>query len=140
MREILFLAKTKKDKVWIEGDLRQDKNLEEFYICGYDYYADDDGFLERKSFDYIVIPNTICQYTCFHDKNERKIFENDIVRYKDYIGIVKYGKHGKHYGFYIEWQNDASVRKDIIFWSDKITVIGNIFDDSSLLENAQRRK
>lgn len=43
MREILFKAKRIDNREWIEGDLQQDKDLETAWICGYDYFMDEDG-------------------------------------------------------------------------------------------------
>lgn len=40
MREILFRGKRKDNGEWIEGDLRQDKDLGESHISGWNYYTD----------------------------------------------------------------------------------------------------
>ena len=84
-REILFKAKRKnwrelpKEEWWVEGDLRQDRDLETAFISGWDYYTSESG-LEREPFEYEIDPETFCQYTGKTDKNEKKIWENDIVR------------------------------------------------------------
>lgn len=54
-REILFKAKRKnwrelpKEEWWVEGDLRQDRDLETAFISGWDYYTSESG-LEREPF------------------------------------------------------------------------------------------
>ena len=47
MREILFRAKRIDNGEWVEGDLRQDRDLETAYISGWDYYTTEGG-LERE--------------------------------------------------------------------------------------------
>lgn len=102
-REILFKAKRKnwrelpKDEWWVEGDLRQDRDLETAFISGWDYYTSESG-LEREPFEYEIDPETFCQYTGKTDKNEKKIWENDIVR------TSKFGKddgNGHNYAGFV---------------------------------------
>jgi len=52
-REILFKAKRKnwrelpKEEWWVEGDLRQDRDLETAFISGWDYYTSESGLESR---------------------------------------------------------------------------------------------
>lgn len=86
-----------------------------------------------------VNPDTICQYTGLTDKNGDKIWENDICDRKEkYPEIVTYNKG--------DWQLDYSYvfRKEMhtdvynlgfyVCERKCVEVIGNIFDNSELLE------
>lgn len=77
--EILFKAQRKDTQEWVEGNLFIDKDLEIYQIQGWTYYSDETG-TEREPFGYDIIPETICQYIGFNDKNDVKIFNNDIIR------------------------------------------------------------
>ena len=126
MREILFKAKRADNGEWVEGDLRQDRDLGTVYISGWDYYTTDGG-LEREPFEYEINPETLCQFTEMMDKNGSRIWENDIVyirssglsghgiiKYENGCLVVKDGRRGRTYSLFGEW---------------KLRVDGNIFDN-----------
>jgi uncharacterized phage protein (TIGR01671 family) len=135
MREILFKAKRKDNGEWVEGYYRADPDLDTHYICGWNYYASENG-LEREPFEEEINPDTLCQYTGLTDKNGEKIWENDILVEK-HKGIVtmKYRvvfdleegawmletKSGARYGIGAVNQRHFEV-------------CGNIFDNADLLE------
>ena len=131
MREILFKAKRKDNGEWVEGYYRADPDLDTHYICGWNYYASENG-LEREPFEEEINPDTLYQYTGFTDKSGKKIWENDIAHIRSSglsgYGVVKYQngnlvlvdeKRKRTYSLYGEWK----IRKD-----------GNIFDNADLLE------
>ena len=126
MREILFKAKRIDNGEWVEGDLRQDRDLGTVYISGWDYYTTDGG-LEREPFEYEINPETLCQFAGMMDKNGSRIWENDIVyirssglsghgiiKYENGCLVVKDGRRGRTYSLFGEW---------------KLRVDGNIFDN-----------
>lgn len=99
---------------------------------------------------YPVVADTVGQFTGLTDKNGKKIFEGDIVKYvKDgYVatGVARFGLYASagaafagHEGFYLDWAGCDWLRKDIGFWATMrpIEVIGNIHDTPELLEEAQ---
>lgn len=127
-REILFRGKKLDTGDWIYGNLftinnTMVGNIFTAIVPTPDYYLGDFIF-DDWILQYIVIPESVGQYTALLDKEGNKIFEGDIVK-----ADWGYGKK-------------ATVVKlnDIIFAyvectiSDKIEVIGNIFDNSELVE------
>lgn len=147
MREILFRGAQKvdgsKSLYWHEGSLVIEKD---------GYTGDVEYYIQNERGSFLVIPETVGQYTGLIDKNGTKIFEGDIVKENIGIGTVKFGDYktpyrnvsvitqdiySKHIGFYIEWIN-VDYRKDIGYWLNKIDVIGNIHDNPELLKEAEQ--
>ena len=126
MREILFKAKTCNGE-WVQGLLAHKNNK----WC-----------ISNKAgmpFAFEVRPETIGQYTGLKDKNGNKIWENDIIKPYDTV---------TNEGYIIGWDNEmgAFVFCDIntndslyvlvghyIESIQPVEVIGNIFDNSELL-------
>lgn len=110
-------------------------------------YLSDKNYIYDKSLDgeFLVGENTICQYTGLTDKNGKKIFEGDIVRYgSDIYGKVKFGLYAsafsfsdKNQGFYVEFQEDGLYRKELGYWRNAVVVVGNIYDNPELLEDKE---
>lgn len=138
MREILFRGKH------IHA-LQKNKHLTGRWIYG---YLCDKNYIYSPELEgeFLINPETICQYTGLTDKNGRKIFEGDIVRdifNASVVGIVRYGEyrntfnddeHGGHAGFYVEWKEKQDLlRKDLVYWVNNSEFIGNIFDNPELI-------
>ena len=135
MREILFKAKRKDNGEWVEGYYRADPDLDTHYICGWNYYASENG-LEREPFEEEINPDTICQYTGLTDKNGKKIWENDIVEER-YRGVITMRYHVLWDFKEASWmlETKSSARYGIYALNQrKFEVVGNIFDNSDLLE------
>lgn len=154
MREILFKAKRIDNGEWVEGDLRQDRDLETAYISGWDYYATEGG-LEREPFEYEILPETLCQYTGLKDKNGNRIWENDIVScehekypednpldvYPLFPEPIKYKRNyavefintGSNYGYRLRNKSIHFMITGNVIYNHKIEVLGNIFDNPELL-------
>ena len=117
----------------------------------YGFYADKVGLpviyqFEQSRADYVdyeIDRKTLGQYIGVTDRNEKQIFEDDIVKYhyetydyaEDFIGVIKYfnGSFGiediekKHFLTF----NDMSV---YIRWFE---IIGNIHDNPELLKEVE---
>lgn len=128
MREILFRGKEIGTKKWIEGDLIH--SLGHTY-CG--YYAETLGEVD---------PISIGEYTGMKDAKGQRIFEGDIVaahldRLNPSDTTVCFVAWGD-YAWRIcqrDCSPDALEPCDAGVW----TVIGNIYDNSELLEDANER-
>lgn len=125
MREILFKAKTISGN-WVNGLLAN---------------KDDKWYISNKAgspFAYEVRPETLCQFTGRCDKNENKIWENDIIQYGAVAAVVKFGEYGNgNLGFYVDFPEETNYRKDFSYWAKKVVVIGNAVDDRSLLQEVK---
>lgn len=128
MREILFRGRGNSGK-WVEG----------FYTpisTGHDGMKDAiiTGTDRNCFIPVIVIPKTIGQYTGVTDKNGKKIFEGDIVRYNGEKHIVVFETRGEtgYFGIKIDhietWGFCLSVPAKLM------EVIGNIHDNPELAE------
>jgi len=122
MREILFKAKRKDTGEWIEGDLSQDRDLETCYIQGFNYYSNDSG-LQRETFCFEVDPKTVCQFTGLHDKDEKRIWEKD---------IVKCDKRGAAFFHSCVVWNDTKGRYDVIAMDCLFPITLDSQDDISI--------
>jgi uncharacterized phage protein (TIGR01671 family) len=91
-----------------------------------------------------VLPETVGKYTGLTDKNGKKIFEGDIVKYKNtdgikfngvaltVIGKVVYNE--KNASFAISGKDEMGAKHYDYFPIKNIEVIGNIHDNPELLK------
>lgn len=113
------------------------------------------GYLSDKDYiydtslngEFLVDENTICQYTGLTDKNGRKIWEGDIIKYHfgEVYALVKFGEYRScfecHVGFYVDWDEKHDFRKDLGYWIKMVDaeVVGNIYDNPELLEEENEK-
>lgn len=130
----LYRAKRTDNGEWVEGFLMDDNYINVPF--------NDNDIGGRFDEPVEIDPSTICQCTDLPDENVRKIFEGDIVKSDSAIGIVKFGKYKNefHFGYYIHWINYPSLRPELGFWNNRSSVVGNVFDNSELLEVRNDRK
>ena len=125
MREILFRGKRTDNGEWVEGDLLHYESGEMAICKGFSKYGYEATEIIGR---YKVIPKTIGQFTGLTDKNGKRIFEGDIVRYEDDIGYVIY--NGDDARFLVDSPN-MYISMD---YSNEFEVIGNIHDNPELLQ------
>lgn len=102
-----------------------------------------DGLLmivgNKKQFD-------LLQYVGLTDKNNKKIFENDIIKFKNMVrecvGVIKFG--GSFWGIkYLDSEFDGLVLLNRFDCENNVEIIGNIYDNDrikGLNGRTQRKK
>ena len=125
IREVIFRGKRTDCGEWVEGDLLHYESGEMAICKGFSKYGYEATEIIGR---YKVIPKTIGQFTGLTDKNGKRIFEGDIVRYEDDIGYVIY--NGDDARFLVDSPN-MYISMD---YSNEFEVIGNIHDNPELLQ------
>lgn len=131
-REILFRGKRSNGE-WVYGSLVTSENTDPAI-----YYEVGNGLVKQLDWCYVT-PDTIGQYMGLKDKNEKKIFEGDILfQGQELLGVVCISKR---YGvsilkktttwslinFVLDSDFDAGVLSDI-------EVRGNVYDNPELMK------
>ena len=118
MREILFRGKTLYEGEWITGYLSKEPADSNYYIQPV-----------GKNICDVVNPETVGQYTGLLDKNGKKIFEGDIVKYENKIYEIKYLEKYARFAP----SNESTVFMVCAF--NHLEVVGNIYDNPELLKD-----
>ena len=123
MREILFRGKSKTTGEWFYGNLFVEDAKGRTHV----------GITTKACFN--IDPETVGQYTGRYDKNDKEIFERDIVVNKNIHGkkwIVEYRTDSEYVGFVLKEIGTNGISL-FTSWND-IEVIGNIHDNKDLLK------
>lgn len=144
MREILFRGKRVENGEWVYGNFIEDKwgddNGNTIYAILQDRVAPDIAELWTPV---RVIPETVGQYTGLTDKNGKKIFEGDIVRYRPEYwcepqqSVVEYCADKWNYPAFDLKDHDYE-GNGLQFAHEEgigLEVIGTIYDNPELLED-----
>lgn len=163
-REILFRGKRIDTGEWVEGCLLIDYVSGQYFIHANGNSANEseevngEGCLLIVAFE--IAPGTVCEYTGLTDKNGRKIFEGDIVKLVLPNGEIRYFKATiksvvRKVLCYPDFDDDFSrveITGIVFEWNGyelfpcvdtygipdyrMMEVIGNIFDNPELMEEA----
>ena len=124
-------AKRKGDEKWVEGYLYilgEDSQYEKTYIL--ESLDERETIYDLRKGAYLVIPETVGRFTGVYDRNNKKIFEGDIVR-----AMMDFGPAG-----YIEsvapiyWHNSCDCWCFNYFDMSTIEIIGNMYDNPESLK------
>ena len=123
MRNYLFRGKRKnnipeKDGTWVYGLLS----------C----LVDDTYSIGKYQSDLnLVDPKTIGQFTGLLDKNGKKIFDDDIIKFRGKIYLVSWHDKFACFAIFIPNDLDSGLK---IYDAKECEIIGNIHDNPELLE------
>lgn len=130
MRQIKFRGKRNDQDEWVFGDLVEENGGETYIVQA--------NIIQWKQFE--VDPDTVSQFTGLTDKNEKEIYEGDILAVNSKIvGFVEGGVRGYCYDVvYISpltngekrWSLYATLNSD---YPNKLEINGNIHDNPELL-------
>ncbi len=125
MREIKFRGKRIDNGIWIYFSLI----IEEDPIAdALKYFIKPFNFLRGK----LVAPETVGQYTGRKDKNNKEIYEGDIVRYRDrYTAVVVW----KDTGFGLEFIEQVENPRTWYYLpnGNVLEILGNIYEHPELI-------
>ena len=87
--------------------------------------------------------DTVCQFTGMYDKNGKEVWEGDIVQYRTTDDRFK--KKPQYVNLVINYDEEtARFQAGNIYYrnlySSRLEVVGNVFDNSDLLEERNRYK
>lgn len=135
-REILFKAKRKDNGEWVEG-----------YVVAYPSGKVEIHKISKELPDILlkceIAPSTLCQYTGLTDKNDKKIWENDIISISaysydepedDYFGVVTYCEKDACWSLNNNEKYGEIICECFGSYTTEIINHGNIFDNPELLE------
>lgn len=96
--------------------------------------------MPRPYYQSEVDGDSIGQFTGLFDKNDKELYEGDIVCAPGKIhGVVRFGTYGDektNYGFFIEWEKTQPYwRNDLQFWIKDIEIVGNYYENPELSIN-----
>lgn len=130
-RTIKFRGKSADNGKWVTGYY--------YHECGNTYIVEDRQSLSETSRNvpYVVIPETVGQFTGLFDKNGKEIYEGDILH------TVTFGFEPEEYTAIILYDNcrfQLSNGRNLFYFGqsdltkmDDTIVIGNIYDNPELI-------
>ena len=137
-REIKFRGRDIRTGNWLYGDLRRLEDRTLIIPTGENAF--------KASIDDCVHPNSLGQFTGLLDKNDKEIYEGDILvwgegEHKSTPLIVCF-KHGSFGYIYCDWFHSFAGNTNFTFnpfnTDVRFEVIGNIHDNLELLKGGEK--
>lgn len=125
MREKLFKAKRIDNDEWIKGRIFNMMCDGTVCYCMETKWIVANDYGEIIGDWYFIDEETICQYAGLTDKNENKIFENDIAIYQNEKVIIKYNED---VAAFVMEKDNGWMMPFIITSSKNVEIIGNIYN------------
>ena len=129
MRKILFRGKSEDNGEWVYG----------YYACiGKHHYilTGKLNLIGAVNFEhYLVIPETVGQFTGLYDKNGKKIFEGDTVWFGEEKerGVVYFDNSCSRFAVRFDTFDAAFDH----LYSNELEIIGNVHDNPELMEGGE---
>ena len=138
-REILFKGKRIFDGEWIEGTVLNIKGEENPRIATSCLIGEQGEPLIVAAYE--IDPETLCQYTGLTDKNDKRIWENDIVQHVQRRAQRGVNLRVSWHTFKASWVLSKKGWMYNHFFEEgvepeDVEVIGNFFDNPELLEDS----
>lgn len=143
-REILFRGKLSHSGEWITGNLITARNGNLYIIPPTVFESDGHHLIIDSDSPFLVLPETISQFTGLTDKSGTKIFEGNIVKstylYKGestvIVGVVEIDAYNPCFVIHYKWQGNGHDCYEYDFVQCGLReneVIGDIYDNPELL-------
>jgi len=121
MRTIKFRAKAVSKNDWVYGNFIHSKRFEG---CSNEFRIHE----QETGIESDVLEETLGQFTGLHDKNDKEIYEGDIVRLAEGVHPIRFMRGC--FGFRVK----SGQRYDVGTFCN-VEVLGNIHDNPELLTN-----
>ena len=122
MRQIKFRGKRLDNDEWVYGDLIHIDDSDIGIVTDYDHWQ-----------GCRVDPETVGQFTGLLDKNQKPIYEGDIVMQRGYSGVETMVVRFEQGAFIVGWHGGSSTQTRPMLIQKRCEVIGNVIDNPDLL-------
>ena len=155
MKEILFRGFHPCDgpeTIVVDGEKVKGRWVEGYLYITHPGEYEIGGYCEEyniERYTYNVLPSTVGQYSGLDDSDGRKVFEGDILKFRDepndyeWTGRIEFGNpnYGYTWGFQIVHLSGPKPNIDTLCWFDMeeggaySEVIGTVFDEEAQHDN-----
>lgn len=137
IREVIFRGKRTYNGKWVEGSLVVTSQGGAYIISTVEDKRDATVLVNQCSLN--VDPETVGQYTGLTDKNGKRIFEGDIVRYdvNYHDMVISYDVENWGGWLYEDMDDNMQAYSIYEFCLKDIAVVGNIHDNPEILKGGE---